>query len=185
MLVVFFIITVGLYAAVTLIFSNVVLREQDEDHIIAMNLARESLELAQNIRDSNWLANLDYDVGLGTDTGMDCTAVPDWYGTAYPAFDFSVNDLAGGRINRSSNLASLGMYTNQNGTSTRFSRLITFAPICADPADRLDRQASPNCTCTDPAYSEKIGTRVGVDVQWERKGKTQILTIYTDLYDWR
>lgn len=181
MLVVFFIISVGLYGAVTLIFSNVQLQEQDYDHIIAMNLARETLEIAQNVRDSNYLATLPFDEGLGTDTGSDCTAVPDWDGTGFPVFDFSINDIANGDINRTAN----GMFTNQAGTSTRFSRLITFAPICADPANRSDTQVPVGCACSGGTYTEQIGVRAKADVAWTRKGRSRNITIYTDLYDWR
>ncbi len=181
MLVVFFIISVGLYGAVTLIFSNVKLQEQDEDHIIAMNLAREVLEMAQNVRDSNYLANTEFDSGLGTDTGTDCTAVPVWDGSASPSFDFSADSLADGKINRNPD----GLLTNQSGTSTRYSRLITFAPICADPADRSLTQVPTACSCTDPTYSEQIGIRAKADISWNRKGATDSISIYTDLYDWR
>ncbi len=181
MLVVFFIISVGLYGAVTLIFSNVILQEQDEDHIIAMNLARESLEIVQNVRDSNWLANAEFDNGLGTDTGIDCTAVPNWDGTVLPSFDFSIDDIANGKINKN----SAGILTNQNGSSTSYSRLVTFAPICANPADRSETQVPVGCSCGGAPYTEKIGIRAMVNMAWVRKGRTLNLSIYTDLYDWR
>lgn len=185
MLVVFFIISVGLYGAVTLIFSNLALQEKDLQHIIAMNLARESLEIAQNVRDSNWLAGQDFDAGLGTDTGADCTAVPDWDGTSSPNFDFSVDDIASAGINRSNNPDSLGMFTHSAGTSTEYARLMTFSPICADPADRSSTQVSAVCTCTDPAFTEKIGVRIRALVSWTSKSGPLSLTIYSDLYDWR
>jgi type II secretory pathway pseudopilin PulG len=181
MLVVFFIISVGLYGAVTLIFSNVLLQEQDEDHIIAMNLAREALEITQNIRDSNWLANIDFDTGLGTDTGADCTAVPVWEGIAFPAFDFTADTIADGGINKN----TAGMFTNQNGSSTSYSRLVTFAPICANPADRSDTQVPAGCACGGAPYIEQIGVRALTEVAWVRKGRNLNLRIYTDLYDWR
>ncbi len=185
MLVVFFIISIGLYGVVTLIFSNVALQEQDQHNIIAMNLAREGLELAQNVRDSNWLAGADFDTGLGTDTGADCTAVPDWNGTDFPVFDFSVDGIAEAVVNSSNDPDSLGMFTNQSGISTPYSRLITFAPICADPSNRSITQVPDACTCTDATINEKIGVRVKVDMAWKRKGTPSSLTIYSDLYDWR
>jgi len=185
MLIVFFIISVGLYGAVTLIFSNLNMQEQDEDRIVAMNLAREELEIAQNIRDSNWMAGALFNSGLGTDTGADCTAVPDWNGTGFPAFDFTADNILDGVINISTNPASIGMLTNNNGTPTSYWRLITFAPICANPADHLDIQVPAACTCTDPAYSAEIGIRAKADVMWDRKGKRNSLSIYSDLYDWR
>ncbi len=183
MLVVFFIISIGLYAAVALVMSNVSTQEYDADHIVAMNLAREMLELAQNKRDSNWLTSATFDDGMLNLPGG-CTAVPHWDGTAAPYFEpaSSISD-ANAKVNQSNNPASLYMFTNQSGTSTRFARLLTFAPICAKP-DHSGTTVSAGCTCL-AAYPDKVGMRAKADIQWVTKGRTKKLSIYTDLYDWK
>jgi len=180
MLLVFLIISMGLYGAVTLILSNVTHKEFDADNIVAMNMAREQLELAQNRRDANWLGDKAFDDGMLNIAGG-CTAISNWNGTAVPAFVYA----ASAQPVRLSNLAvSLGMFTNQAGTATDFSRWITFAPICAKP-DHSATAVSATCTCSDPTYTDKVGMRVLSNVQWTRRGSGKSLSIYTDLYDWR
>ncbi|MBU2566264.1 type II secretion system GspH family protein [Patescibacteria group bacterium] len=185
MLVVFFIISMGLYAAITLIFANVVLQEQDANNIVAMNMAREMLELVQNKRDSNWMASNDFDDGLLNIAGG-CTMVPVWDGLAAPSFSYtaSIADAAA-TVKRSQVVQTQGLFNNAAGTSTQFSRLLTLAPICADPTDLSDFQIPAACSCAGPIYTEKIGIRAKADVRWLRKGTQRDLTIYTDLYDWR
>ncbi len=183
MLVVFFIISIGLYAAVALVMSNVTTQEYDADHIVAMNMAREMLELAQNKRDSNWLEAATFDEGMLNLVGG-CTAVPHWDGTAAPYFDIAANiSDPKAKVNQSDNLASPYMFTNQSGSSTRFARLLTFAPICAKP-DHSETSVPASCVCP-AAYPDKIGLRAKADIQWITKGRTRKLSIYTDLYDWK
>ena len=185
MLVVFFIISMGLYAATTLVFANVVLQEQDANNIVAMNSAREMLELVQNKRDSNWLAGDDFDDGLLNIAGG-CTLVPSWDGLSAPNFIY-VASFADSTtvIKRSQAAQTQGLFNNSAGTSTAFSRLLTLAPICADPNDLSDFQIPATCGCADPTYSRKIGLRAKAEVRWTRKATQKDLVIYTDLYDWR
>lgn len=185
MLVVFLIISMGLYAAVTLIFSNLMHQENDEDNLVAVNLAREMLELAQNKRDSNWLVSADVNDGLHL--GADCTAVPNWNGTGFPSFDFAPNSItdAGAIVNRSSLTASNGMFTNQAGTSTAYRRLMTFSMICANTADHSDIVVDASCACATAPYTDIVGMRARADVEWTRKGKKRSISVYTDQYDWR
>ncbi|MHB8831368.1 MAG: type IV pilus modification PilV family protein [Patescibacteria group bacterium] len=191
MLIVLFVISVGLYAAVTMIFFNVNLQEQDADQTIAMNLAREALELVQNQRDSNWLSSSQFDAGMLDQPG-DCTAAPAWDGTNVPDpfFDFTPNAIAQARIYKSTKSASLGMFTNVVSTSTTdFYRLLTFAPICQDVNDATKKAAADGlCACPPtglPAYTKQVGLRAKVDMQWYRKSRPLKLTIFSDFYDWR
>ena len=184
MLVVFFIISVALYAAVSLIFSNLAIQEGESDNIVAINLAREMLELAQNARDSNWLVPQDFATGMLGDPSGDCQAVPVWNSTSTSSFfDFNVASIddpkAVVKLQSTTNILS-----NQSGSSTQFSRLVTFSPICAQPDDHTQTLISSSCTCSSP-YSDTIGVRVRADVKWNRKGKSKALTVYSDLYDWR
>lgn len=195
MLIVIFIISVGLYAAISLIFQNVSLQIQDADQTVAMNLAREALELIQNKRDSNWLdGSKQFDEGLSYNPAdnTDCTAVPNWDGTAFPdpLFDFTPNVIGGSRVYKSTLPASFGMFTNKSTTSsTEFYRLVTFAPICQNPDDPTKKAvAEGKCLCPptpQAAYTRQVGLRARVDVQWLRQNKQKNLTIYGDFYDWR
>ncbi|MFA6099525.1 MAG: type II secretion system protein [Patescibacteria group bacterium] len=195
MLIVLFIISVGLYAAVTLIFQNVTLQTQDADQTMAMNLARESLELVQDKRDSNWLdGTKPFNDGISFNPGdnTDCTAMPAWNGTIVPDpfFDFAPNVIDNARVYKSTALASAGMYTNQmTATSTDYYRLLTFIPICQDPVDPTKKSAAEGqCVCPPAglaAYTKQVGVRAKADIQWYRQGIKKNLTIYGDFYDWR
>ena len=180
MLLVFLIISMGLYGAVTLIIANVTHQEIDADHLVAMDMAREQLELAQNKRDSNWLGDKAFDDGMLNIVGG-CTAVTNWNGVAAPSFVYAASAQT---INLSSLAVSSGMFTNQAGTSTVFSRWLSFAPICARP-DHSATAVSATCTCSDPSYTDKVGMRVLSNIIWTRRGSNKSLSIYTDMYDWR
>ena len=185
MLVVLFVISVALYGVTSLIFSNLALQESDADNIQAMNLAREMLELAQNQRDSDWLAVQPFGSGMINLVGG-CSVVPRWNGTADPAFAY-VSDInqASAVVKRSSVAGMTNMFTNVSGTSTQFSRLLTFIPICANADHSIITYPSGSCGCAVAPQTELIGLRAKADVRWTRKGSVKNLTIYTDLYDWR
>lgn len=195
MLIVLFIISVGLYAAVTLIFQNVTLQAQDADQTVAMNLAREGLELVQNKRDSNWLdGTKQFNDGLSFNPvdNMDCTAMPAWDGTSVPDpfFDFSPNVIDNARVYKSPASASLGMFTNYlSVSSTEYYRMLTFTPICQNPDDPTKKAAAEGqCICPPVglvAYTRPVGVRAKADIQWYRQGTKKNLTIYGDFYDWR
>ena len=72
------VVTTGLFAASALVFSNLQLSDRDADEVVAVNLAREGIELAKEMRDSNWLAGAPFDQGLAS--GRDYSAAPRWTG---------------------------------------------------------------------------------------------------------
>lgn len=184
LLIAFFVISVGLFAAVTLVFSNMNLVERDTDEVVAVNLAREGIELAKEVRDSNWLAGNAFDVGLAN--GVDYTATPIWEGTLLapatgPSFSFVANTL--GDADARVITTTAGLFANANaaasidGTATKYFRLLTFHPICSDDTTR---DSGADC-----GGMTKIGVRVEAHVQWTRKTGLGDLTLYEDLYDWR
>ena len=188
LLIAFMVIAVGLFAAATLVFSNLNLVQRDADEVVAVNLAREGIELAKQMRDSNWLDGSPFDLGFSDAplNPLDYTATPVWEGTWIPAmtvpsFLFSANDFTHG--NATIVKTAHGMYANSGGgitgTATPFQRLLTFHPICkTEPISFVDSGTA----C--PAGVAKIGIRVESHVRWARKGAST-LTMYDDLYDWR
>lgn len=197
MLIVLFIIALGLFAVVSLIFSNVALQEQDADQIVATNLAREALEMVQNTRDTNWLlGDRPFDYGMLVEGAIsspvpvvDCTVVPAWDGGAVPVpfFDATPDDLSQAFLYKQ---GTEGYFTNTvTATSTEYQRLLTLAPICEDPNNSANKiVAQGACSCPPagfPAYTKKVGLRAKVDVRWMRKNRQRNLTIYGDFYDWR
>jgi len=181
------VITTGMFAAATLVFSNLALIDREADEVFAVNLAREGIEEAKNVRDSNWLAGLPFDTYMYS--GTDYTATPTWDGGAAGSFrvgfDFSATGITDPKaIVRQSGSAvtpSFNTQADDSAPATPFSRILIFHPICglpgSDPTYKDDGQ-----TCgTDP----KIGVRVESRIHWTRKGTTHDTSIYEDLYDWR
>jgi Tfp pilus assembly protein PilV len=185
LLIAFAVISVGLVAAVTLIYSNLSLVDRDSDEVVAVNLAREGAEIAKALRDANWLSGSAFNAGFSN--GSDYVGVLVWNGViSPPVFDFSGADdftNPNAMIVRSSNpsapdfLASANASPSFTGTSTGFMRLITLHPICSDQSI-----LNNGATCAPLVTS---GIRVESRIRWIRKGTQKETVIYEDLYDWR
>lgn len=186
------VVSIGLFAAAGLVFGNLNLVERDTDRVIAVNLAREGIELAKQIRDSNWLSGNAFDLGLvNAGSPGDYTASPVWNGIiAAPYFDFTTNTITDGNAAVVLTTASTtaDFYANQNtappigGTATPFARLLTFAPICVDGAGVQTVIASGTCASLGQV---KAGIRIESRIQWTRKGGAKSTVIYDDIYDWK
>ncbi len=186
------VVSIGLFASAGLVFGNLSLVERDTDRVIAINLAREGIEIAKQIRDSNWLAGNSFDLGLtSAGTPGDYTASLVWDGViSTPSFDFSTNLITDGnaQVIRSTAVSPSGMYANLNtappigGAATPFTRLTTFSPICIDASNAHTVIVSG--VCSD--YGQvKGGIRIESRVEWLRKGSTIRSVIYEDIYDWK
>ncbi len=178
------VIGIGLFAATSIVFSNMNLSDRDSDSVVSTNLMREVLELAKNKRDSNWLAGVAFDTGMYS--GTDYSATPIWNGIAGTySFDFGPNDFSDvkTKIIRSANASALDFLENYQpgytGATTTFSRIVTFNGICANGSIV---GAGVNC---GNVGSTKIGIRVMAQIRNTRKGVTKDSTMYEDLYDWR
>jgi len=62
-----FVITIGITGAVNLATYSISNVAVGKSQIIATNLSQEGLEIIRNIRDSNWLKDIDWNDGLKTD----------------------------------------------------------------------------------------------------------------------
>jgi prepilin-type N-terminal cleavage/methylation domain-containing protein len=93
---------------------------QTEDKFIASYLAKEGVELVRNIRDSNWVSESIWDIGL-TGCVNGCEADRDSALSAYGSGRY-LNFLAG------------GFYDYDSGTATKFKRKITIN----DASDQLN-----------------------------------------------
>ncbi|MDQ7814940.1 MAG: type II secretion system protein [Patescibacteria group bacterium] len=178
------VIGIGLFAATNVVFSNLNLVDRDSDSVVSVNLAREALELAKNKRDSNWLEGVAFDTGMYS--GTDYSATPIWNGKAATySFDFGPNDFSDSKtkvlkLTDSPVADFLANYsTGYIGTTSTFSRLVTFNGICANGTI-----VGAGVTCA-VVGSTKIGIRVMAQIRNVRKGRTKDITMYEDLYDWR
>lgn len=182
------VISVGLFASANLVYSNLALVDRDTDEVVAVNLAREALEIGKQVRDSNWLAGRPFDAGIVV--GNDGTMVPEWRGDALqaaPAFDPAPNAITDpeARVVRVMN----GMFANRTASvpdaavssTTMFRRFVTVQYLCINPAGNLNvRPAAAGCGADDSA-----GLRFRSDVQWTRSGSVRRTSVYADLYDWK
>jgi Tfp pilus assembly protein PilV len=178
------VIVVGLTSAAGIIFSNQRLQERSANLVTASNLAREGVELAKAVRDTNWIAGAPFDTGLASST--DYTAVPRMDGGIFIDFDFFANATSDAiaLMKRSTNANSMGMFVQGSGvaggsTNTIFSRLVTLNPICSDYTIRTS-----GSSCPDPG-NPKIGVEVTSLVQWKMRDGWRQSSIVDNLYDWR
>lgn len=185
----------GVVGVMSLTISNQTASSESSERLLAVNLAREGIEVIRNIRDSNWLQCeyvssalncSDWDEGMMS--GADATAVLlfDFENNAW-ALDFTPDDIthANTRVWRRSS-GPVGSYigtyfqsteaTPANATLSDYRRLLTLNEICADKTVSLG-----NCTGGSP----KIGIRVQSRVDWEIGGKSNSLTAEERLFNWR
>ncbi|MEN9557941.1 MAG: hypothetical protein RL141_310 [Candidatus Parcubacteria bacterium] len=183
LMVAMFVIIVGLAGASNVIFSNARAQAESAERVTAGNLAREAVELAKAVRDSNWVAGGGVAFDAGLSAGTDYTGVPRMEGGAFIDMDFTPNAMSDATavLKRSTNPASAGLFvqgTGASGSDTPFRRLVTFAPICADGSIQASGSA---CTVVNP----KIGVRVSAVVEWTQRTGSHDITVEDELYDWR
>ena len=176
------VIIVGLAAAGTVILSNVRLQERSADQVAAANLAREGVELAKAIRDSNWIAGGSTLFNEGLSDGNDYTGVPLWSGGSLLSFDFAPADMNDTEtvIKRSTDAATPNVFvqgTGAVGTDTVFRRLVTLLPICSDESIATEG--------TDCGSLDTVGVQVQSTVTWTKREGTKSTTVEDNLYDWR
>jgi len=196
------VITVGLFSVWNLFISNFNGEQEAGARILAVNLAREGIEIVKNIRDSNWLAieNNDpcsYNGVLADpcrwDSGLDGD------GTAIIANIFSENvyldySAAATITDEATKLyidAATGLYShNISDQPTRYRRLIALKNLCCADTDgnlRCD-DVSVDFIIKDTAClaSElKVGLEIRSTVHWQIKGQERELAVDNKIYNWK
>jgi prepilin-type N-terminal cleavage/methylation domain-containing protein len=172
------VIAVGLFSALNVVYGNRALVQRNSDEVIAINLAREWIELGKNIRDSNWLAGSAFNQLLAS--GTDYSAIMTWSGATgtVPVLNFTANTTTdpGARVYYGN-----GMYQNAVvGSSTPYARIVIFHPICRNLSVKNNGES-----CALAAEIPQVGIRIESVVQWTLSGVQKTLTVYSDLYDWR
>ncbi|MBI3626499.1 hypothetical protein HY224_00445 [Candidatus Uhrbacteria bacterium] len=155
----------GTLTAVSLVISSLSAGKLSASQIVADNLAWEGVEVARNIRDSNYLAGAGtaWDLGL---TGADTTAIAVFDEAANPphwSLDFTPNTTNDGasRLYRSQ-----GLYKQSAalppGQATDYYRLITIDPLGTNFMKSVKSQ-----------------------VDWIERGVRRSVVAETKLYNWR
>lgn len=162
-------------AILSLVTNNIIGQKESEFQIMANNLAREGIEVARNIRDSNSLGGRDWDAGLNT-------------GEAIAAFDTAANGWqlifaseGGESYNKQLYFSSLYKIYSHNKTGGQlapFSRFLNLGNIClASGAESIKDSCG--------AGEKKIGFKVSAVVSWKENNRTRQVVLEELLYAWK
>lgn len=185
------VVAIGIMGVVGLAISNQVSAQSIGDRAVATALAREGLEAAKHIRDSNWLAGRSFSVGLLD--GATMYAVPDAdIGSTGIAVALAFGDYSdfSGDDTRVTWLVEVGRYgqlREDGGTPTKFRRRLELVALCSsDGSITLGLNqglVSNGATCS--GQDKLVGARVLSHVQWPRGSGTQLVSLELWLFDWR
>ncbi len=175
-----FVLGLVLVGALALTNSNFQLEGIGSSRLTATNLAREGVELARSVRDSNWLSGRVFDNGL-TDAHH-CAIIT---GTANQPFvdhfsfqecqdvfdaSFQLHQSMDGKIAADAAL----------GDPLQIFRKIKLDPICLDASNNQSVKADTSC---DPDV--KIGIQTRSEVGWYYAGQKMVVSLTEQLYDWQ
>lgn len=174
----------------------------NKDMIIALNLAREGVEVIRNVRDGNWLnacptwggscshwttagglrSCCQWDSGLNSGgdhtLALDFDATNNWYVLNYTPNDFS---SAGTLLylDSATELYVTSAYMTGGSPASQYRRLVTVDFICRD-ADENNEQV---ITAGDCGAQKKVGIQVTSTVQWNNGNND--LSLVDKLYNWK
>jgi len=176
------IILTGLIGALALTISNLSGAQESNTRIVASNLAREGIDVVRNIRDTNWLKNLEWDATLYL--GNDYTAIAVFNPTLNTwQLNFNPNNIdeAAAKLYRQTNNLYLQDISPPEGTATIYSRLLTLTPICFNQITKIETISGGSCGIGE----EKIGILVKSEVKWLESGRSHLITLEDRLYNWK
>ena len=154
------VISVGFVGALVLLSKSASQASLLKNRVIAAHLAEEGVEVIYNIRDTNWLKDMNWRTGL-SDTAF---ALVDYNSTA---IDISANVASRDCLNYTA-----GFYKHSalvGGCNTTFKRHVE---LSTGPAD-------PNLSGFQPLIVKSV-------VTWQEKGQTHSpVTVIDYLYDWK
>lgn len=195
-----FVLSLALVSALGLAHSNARNQALGSMRLTATHLAREGIELARAIRDTNWLSERpsdEWNTGIKADNTRSCAIIlagggllgPQYCGTNvvgqgmdYTLFQYFYdvfrNNTTGEFYQRTGASNEAGI-----GTRTGYYRRVIFDVICLDGsgAERIvrDRDAN-NC-----GLDTQIGVEVTSEVGWHFGRGSFITTISEQLMNWR
>lgn len=188
-LIAFVIVAIGLGASLGLVLMSGATNRRSELTAIATGLAREPIEVARGMRDTNWRT-----AGAFFDDGLYNTAdEADPYGT--PTFSTATNiwtlNFSGDRTGIDARVfLSNGVYMQAvggvpGGTSTPFMRSFVIQPICWNGSTETERIPPVAVNICDPVTEKKIGVFIEASVIWTRGSESRTVRLFEHLYDWQ
>jgi len=184
---------------------NYLISRDSYNKIIATNLAREPIEIARNIRDSNWLKGCPdpsttdcyyWNTGLYDKSTSNTKAYVSNNFPAIPGVGFvSLKFISKDSSNNYTFEGCIGneqcrIYQNDDGffgssnipnnpVATRFYRMIEIRPICRNVASGLEE------TCSGPGATTQIAVHLISEVRWLSQRAWRSVRIEDYLYNWR
>jgi hypothetical protein len=196
-----FVVTVGLMAVIGLAISNNTNAQLNNDRAIATALAREGLEVAKHVRDSNWLAGAPFSQGLlvgddGTTPLTSNIAAPQLtFDNNAPAWNLDFVGADYGDLTHDNTLVSWLETGGQqrfaqvpgglSGRATKFHRNLTFSALCQATDARGTSFAYTNTNSNVCASGVLIGIKVISKVQWQQALGPRSVILELRLFDWR
>lgn len=194
-----FVLSVALVGALSLATSNAQSQQIGTGRLIASNLAREAIEIARALRDTNWLMGFsgeEWDTGLADASGTHHCAIlspvrfvsaDDVYASPFRfveckkdagGADVTVDPLY--RVIREPSGAFSQAGETDGGASVNMYRKIRFDPICLS-AGVEELVTDGDCA----AGATHIGVSVTAAVWWSQGGKLFNVKMGEDLMNWR
>ena len=177
-------VVTGVTAGLTLTSYNLTSAVASEGRLVAVNLAREGIEVIRNLRDTNWLAGNPWDNGI---------TVPGFYRLTVN-FDESANQwtaqtqAAGIDSCAACQIyfdAAAGIYSHNLAPEvTPYKRLITLREICWQEVLGEPAVLAAGQNCSDFGQ-ELVGWEVISEVTWHEASRPHNLKVIDRLYDWR
>lgn len=152
-----FILTCGVAASFALVQQTLSLIAVSQAKLIASYLAQEGIEIAKNIRDSNWLEQR-VDSNVLWDDGL---AEGNWQ------IDFKNQILPYDSQGHFLNLDSSGFYSYSSGSATVFKRKISVS-------EKTDLNGDDK--------PDKM--KILVEVNWKERGRTHTVQASEYIYNW-
>lgn len=176
------ILGLGMFSLMGLMGMLVSADRVNTDDLIAVQLAREGVELGRYVRDSNWLQGKKWDAGLSF--GNDTSAIAFYDTTARRwRIDFSPED----EISLETKLfydPQTHLYNHLGiGDETKYHRLIIFEAICFDDLTMKESFVSSGFACAGGSY--KIGVRTRAIVGWSAGSDVLKKELMSMIYNWR
>lgn len=193
-----FVLAVGLVGVLALTTANVRNQTIGNIRLVGSNLAREGIELARNIRDTNWIQTLPWDQGLIDSEEISRCAV---VGETIADFRFVSSDACTTEQSLFTGTFLVYRLNDQlvqiaapprEAVRTQYYRRIRFDPICLNKTeadlidgDLTDAQESLPALGTGCGANLKAGIKITSEVGWLGGSGRQMAVVVEHIYNWR
>jgi type II secretory pathway pseudopilin PulG len=183
-----FVLAVALVGALALTTSNVRNQGLGVSRLLAVNLAREGIEVARNLRDTNWLAERAWDLYLPNAVGEGRLFACGVLSNASASLEANQNPfvISDPTCSIATATETFQVYRSGKGGYYQINssgdpvpnvyRTIRFDSLC------IVNNVEQKC---ENAQQQKIGVAVSAKVTWEYGGRNREVELAEKLYNWR